>query len=425
MNQTQDKEVQNRKFNMKLYPTYEMIGYDVLFFYGIRVMFLSEVKGFTNSQIVLSSTLFAIYSIIFQSISTLIISKIGKKNGAITGNILLIFWAVLIMAIKSFTGLALAQLFFALAFTFKGVSEAGLLGISIPDSRFENEIFTSIDKRGFSRYCILSAITVVSAGYLYEINPYIPMVLCLIFILIATIISFNFAEIEKKKDRTKENRKYIEELKEGFRFTMKSKRLRSLFIFTGVIWGVIALLDLYELALLQFLNVDPFLTGIIFAGIELVKGIFARLAPYFNKLFKNKSLVNISAVFSVGFILIGCVSILQINHELKIWIIAITLLILAALNGIAIILAKKYFNNFSNDEISPSIYTVKTISDNFFRIITTVIGSTILVYCNIDVSILVFGLILMIATVLIFNFAKNKLGLSPDEYSKKDIYIIR
>lgn len=425
MNQTQDKEVQNRKFNMKLYPTYEMIGYDVLFFYGIRVMFLSEVKGFTNSQIVLSSTLFAIYSIIFQSISTLIISKIGKKNGAITGNILLIFWAVLIMAIKSFTGLALAQLFFALAFTFKGVSEAGLLGISIPDSRFENEIFTSIDKRGFSRYCILSAITVVSAGYLYEINPYIPMVLCLIFILIATIISFNFAEIEKKKDRTKENRKYIEELKEGFRFTMKSKRLRSLFIFTGVIWGVIALLDLYELALLQFLNVDPFLTGIIFAGIELVKGIFARLAPYFNKLFKNKSLVNISAVFSVGFILIGCVSILQINHELKIWIIAITLLILAALNGIAIILAKKYFNNFSNDEISPSIYTVKTISDNFFRIITTVIGSTILVYCNIDVSILIFGLILMIATVLIFNFAKNKLGLSPDEYSKKDIYIIR
>ena len=206
---------------------------------------------------------------------------------------------------------------------------------------------------------------------------------------------------------------------------MKSKRLRSLFIFTGVIWGVIALLDLYELALLQFLNVDPFLTGIIFAGIELVKGIFARLAPYFNKLFKNKSLVNISAVFSVGFILIGCVSILQINHELKIWIIAITLLILAALNGIAIILAKKYFNNFSNDEISPSIYTVKTISDNFFRIITTVIGSTILVYCNIDVSILIFGLILMIATVLIFNFAKNKLGLSPDEYSKKDIYIIR
>ena len=425
MNQTQDKEVQNRKFNMKLYPTYEMIGYDVLFFYGIRVMFLSEVKGFTNSQIVLSSTLFAIYSIIFQSISTLIISKIGKKNGAITGNILLIFWAVLIMAIKSFTGLALAQLFFALAFTFKGVSEAGLLGISIPDSRFENEIFTSIDKRGFSRYCILSAITVVSAGYLYEINPYIPMVLCLIFILIATIISFNFAEIEKKKDRTKENRKYIEELKEGFRFTMKSKRLRSLFIFTGVIWGVIALLDLYELALLQFLNVDPFLTGIIFAGIELVKGIFARLAPYFNKLFKNKSLVNILAVFSVGFILIGCVSILQINHEVKIWIIAITLLILAALNGIAIILAKKYFNNFSNDEISPSIYTVKTISDNFFRIITTVIGSTILVYCNIDVSILIFGLILMIATVLIFNFAKNKLGLSPDEYSKKDIYIIR
>lgn len=423
MNKLKDKEMQDRKFNMKLFPIYEMVGYDVLFFYGIRVMFLSEVKGFTDSQIVLSATLFAIYSIIFQFISTLIISKIGKKNGIITGNILLVFWALMIMRIKSFAGLIVTQLFFALAFTFKNVSETGILGISIPESRAENEIFTKIDKRGFSRYCILSAITTLIAGYLYKINPYIPMMLCLVFILIATVISFNFAELENIKERKKENIKYIKELKKGFKFTIKSKRLQSLFLFTGIIWGVITLLDIYQLALLQFLGANSIQIGIIFLCIEIFRGIFARLAPRFNKKFRNKSLVNILSIFSIGFILLGCVSILNIDYTAKIVIISIILLILAAMNGIALILARQYFNNFSNDNISPSIYTVKTISDNIFRIFTTSLGALILLYYNIDISTLIIGLGLIIITVFIFNYTKNKLGLKPDEYSKKDIYV--
>lgn len=34
-----------RKSNMKLYPIYKMIGLDWIFYYGVRVLFLSGVKN--------------------------------------------------------------------------------------------------------------------------------------------------------------------------------------------------------------------------------------------------------------------------------------------------------------------------------------------------------------------------------------------
>ena len=65
-----------RKHNMKLYPRYLMLGFDLLFFYGIRVMFLSEVKGMEDSQILISGAVYAISMIIMQIPATIITSKI-------------------------------------------------------------------------------------------------------------------------------------------------------------------------------------------------------------------------------------------------------------------------------------------------------------------------------------------------------------
>ena len=57
-----EKERESSKNNMKLYPVYTMFAYDLLFFYGTKVMFFSEIKGFSNSQIMLSSTVYAIFT---------------------------------------------------------------------------------------------------------------------------------------------------------------------------------------------------------------------------------------------------------------------------------------------------------------------------------------------------------------------------
>lgn len=55
-----------RKSNMRLYPIYQMIGLDFIFYYGIEVLFLSQVKGISNSNIVLSGSIYAVFRIILQ-----------------------------------------------------------------------------------------------------------------------------------------------------------------------------------------------------------------------------------------------------------------------------------------------------------------------------------------------------------------------
>lgn len=427
MDKTKDKEVELRKNNMKLYPFYEMIGYDVLFYYAIRVMFLSEVKSFNNSQIMICTTIYAIFQILFQFPITLLVSKIGKRNGAIVGNICLIIWAILLMILKDFKLLIISQLIFSLGFALKYISEANLLSDSIPETDNSNEIFTSIDKKGFSRYHFFSSVATVLSGFLFRINHYLPLICTLVFILLTTVLSFNFVDIEKRKqNKNKESqdfKKYKKELKQGYKFVINSKRLRALLLFTGVLWGVFTLLETYELLLLQNFNVEPQFIGLIFASLEFVKGIFSRRALVFNKLFKNRSLSNILASVSGLFIITGCISFANINYYAKIITIIVLLLIMASFSAIYQILAKKYFNNFTNTKILPSIYSVKYISDNVFRIILTLVGTMLLMFLNIKIVFLVTGILLVIATVFISSYADKKLGLDPEEYTQKDIYI--
>ena len=40
------KEIQNRKVNARLYPIYKMISWDLLFYYSIIYLFLTQAKGF-------------------------------------------------------------------------------------------------------------------------------------------------------------------------------------------------------------------------------------------------------------------------------------------------------------------------------------------------------------------------------------------
>ena len=417
------EEVKVRKHNLRLYPKYLMLGYDLLFFYGIRVMFLLDVKGITESQILLAATVYALSMIVMQVPATLLASKIGYKNTAIAGNIFNIIWAILMITFDGFAGLALSQFISGVAFALKFVSEPNLLSTSIPQAPTyqRNEIFSRLDKKGFSRYCIFSAISTIISGFLYDINPYIPIFLCLICVIAATAISFNFYDIQEEE--SKESFKdYIKDLKKGYKFITKSKRLRALLVMTGAVWGIIVLLDSYQLTLLQDIGATSVQVGFIFAMFELTRGLFSNTALDFNKKFKNRSLTNILLTFAIGFILAGIIAMSQLPFYTKLVIIVVILLIMGAANAIDQILAKKYVNNFASTKILPAIYSSKSICDNIFRTIITLLGSAIVGIYNIDIAMIVMGIFILILTLVLTVYSKDKLGLKAEEYTQKDFY---
>lgn len=423
MKLTEEKRREICKTNMKLYPNYIMFGYDLLFFYGIKVMFLSEVKAMTNAQILVSSSLFALFTIVIQFPVSVLVSRVGKRNTIIFGNIINIFSVLEFMLLHSFLGLVVAQLFSAIATSCKTISEANLLTISIPESDKSAEIFTSIDKRAYSRYCILSAISTIIAGLLFNVNGYLPMFLCLICTIIATLLSFNFGELENVKKNGVTLQDYVKELKQGYKFTINSKRLRALLLAIGSIWGILALIDTYQLALVQYIGASSIQVALVFALYEIAKAFFSRRAIEFNNIFKNRSLTNILAIFAFCLILCGAVAILNVSFVFKFVLIILFVLIMGAMNGTSQILSKKYLNSFTTPKILTCIYSAKSISDNISKMIITGVGSFILTLANVDIAIIVVGLGVIILTFFLSMYMNGKVGLSPDEYTQKDIYI--
>ena len=77
-----------RKNNMKLYPIYKMIGLDWIFYYGIRILFLTQVKNISPANIVASGSFYAFCYILFQIPNNIIVEKIGKRNSIVLGQFL-------------------------------------------------------------------------------------------------------------------------------------------------------------------------------------------------------------------------------------------------------------------------------------------------------------------------------------------------
>ena len=78
-------EEKNR--NIKLFPIYKMISWDLLFFYAIIFLYLVQVKQLSAPQVILAEALYNLAIMLFIIPSGKIVDKIGKKNSVIIANI--------------------------------------------------------------------------------------------------------------------------------------------------------------------------------------------------------------------------------------------------------------------------------------------------------------------------------------------------
>ena len=75
-----DINTQKRKQNMKLYSMYRAISMDILFYYAIEFLFLTQVKNISASDVVLKSSFYAMFMVILQIPANILIDKIGTRK---------------------------------------------------------------------------------------------------------------------------------------------------------------------------------------------------------------------------------------------------------------------------------------------------------------------------------------------------------
>ncbi len=416
MNKTDIRK--KRRNNRNLYPIYSSIGLDYMFYYGIKVLFLSQVKGITDSQIVLSISFFSLFAIITQIPLTILIHKIGKRKGLILGNLINAFSMFLIIICPNFTFFVIEEFFSATATGIKAITEASILDLSIPKFNKKGEFYTKLKRIGYSKYCYMYATSTLLAGFLYNLNPYIPIVLCMGCCILATIISCSFKEI---KEHTEEQTGYISELKNTFKFIFKSNRLRPLLVMLGLIWGLRNLFDTYHVILLKETNISSVIIGIILAVLQLNRGVMSRFAGKLNTKFKNKTLTLMALMLTLSFVITGLAALLKINIIVLLVVILITGIISSGIEGIYQILNSKYLNNFSNSKMVSKIYGANTIVNNLIKMLIAFVGTLVLDNFDIKHTMIIVGIIFTAVVYLLFVYMKPRVGLKPDKYKPEDI----
>ena len=429
MESKEKEQVNARKKNMRIYSVHRMLTFDLLFYYAIKFLFLTQVKGFTASDIVVVSAFLGLFKVLFQIPITVIIDKIGNRRSLIIADLFQATSVTVIMLSNSLPVLIIGNLFGAIAVAMKDVAEPGLLNSSIPDVKEKSQIYSRIDGKSVGNFYYISAFSAIVSGFLFDINGYIPMTICVIILLISALLATGFTEltpVQKQEDIKKYYKTYFRDLKLAFSFIFNSSRLKALMLFSGVMYGIIMVMNTYEMGLLDEMGLSASITGIIYAIMQIVAGIsskqkFERLTNVHIQKYKNKTLSIVGVSYTLACLMAGIIAVTGLPYWLIIGIIVATYAVRYLSTGFYYVLIKKYITNFTNGEVANKVYSAHSFVIGLGNLIICAFGAIISSNFSVKHSMIIFGIVFFTIMILILNYMRTRVGLDPNSYRKKDI----
>lgn len=420
MSKEEIKLQEKKNNNIKVYKKYRVFSWDLLFYYAIIYLFLTIEKKITPAQVLQFDAFYILFKFITQIPSTLIIQKIGKRKSLILANFVLAIHVLIIMFATNFEMLVFSQVLCAFSFVIKATCETDMLYDSLKHEEKRGVKFAKIDGKSTSLYYYIDAISAAISGFLFVINPYIPMVLCFTISLVTFFMSAKFEEIHEEKGKM-QIKKEINNIKVSFKNILKSERLKSLLIFNGIFVALIKILQNLRNTVLIEIGMPEQYFGIIFAFLGIVTGIGARNQGRIHKRYRNRTLAFLSLPVAVSGLITGLVLFCNFNYTITTIIILLLFTIQYVVKGPYYVLIKQYFNNFTNSEKRVRIATANNVFENGIASILIFLASWILEIAQIKFTLIILGCIFIITFVLLLDKMKTRVGLKPEEYSKKEI----
>lgn len=419
-----DKEkARMRKRNMKLYPIYKTLGWDYIFFYTTNFLFLTQVKNIDPADVVLIDSFYALFGIIMQIPAIFIIEYLGRKKSMIFANFANCLYMLVVMFSNNLFNLIIAELLSSLAFGIKSSADPSMLNESIPPSRYKSKIFAKISQRGTTNYYVINAISTILAGFFYDINPYIPITLAFTITVIVTLISTAFIEpqTKTKKHRAPKFDK-IKEIKESFKFILKSERLKALILFSAIATGILSIMTTYEITLLEDFDVQAKYLCMVFAVLNIISGIMAKKQNEFHNTYRNKSLCRVFGIIGIVITMGGICGILAKTYNRTfILLIVVSYIIRYSYQGIYYPLIERYLRNFANEKIDTKIFTAKHFLGSVLSATTGIMASFLLERISISLCMTIIGILTISFTIAMSKYMKTRVGLKPEEYSEEEV----
>ncbi len=420
MDNAKDKQI-----NVNLYTRYKTFSWDVLFYYAIIFLFFTQTKGINAADVLLAESFYPIFKMVFLIPATILINSIGKRKSLIIGNSFICIAIFVYIIAFDFAFVVLGELLSAIGFIIKGICESNILYDSLEKDEKRGSIFAKIEGKGTSYYYYVDAISSVIAGFLFSINGYIPMILCLIMTIISVYLSTKFKDIDEKQKITKHQVvKECKDLWNSFKLFNKSPRLKNLIFFGALVSAIILSITMLRSSIMQDIGIPAEYFGIIFAVLGLISGISAKNEYRFHKKFKNKTLASLAIPIVFSCMLLGLICNLNISYEVNVITVLVVFLVQYIARGPFYPLIKRYLNNFTTASLRTKISSSFNLLENILRFLITFLASNLLRVTTTANTFIILGCILGVIIVLMLDNMRKKVGLKPEQYSERDIKIV-
>lgn len=420
MDNAKDKQI-----NVNLYTRYKTFSWDVLFYYAIIFLFFTQTKGINAADVLLAESFYPIFKMVFLIPATILINSIGKRKSLIIGNSFICIAIFVYIIAFDFAFVVLGELLSAIGFIIKGICESNILYDSLEKDEKRGSIFAKIEGKGTSYYYYVDAISSVIAGFLFAVNGYIPMILCLIMTIVSIYLSTKFKDIDEKQKITKHQVvKECKDLWNSFKLFNKSPRLKNLIFFGALVSAIILSITMLRSSIMQDIGIPAEYFGIIFAVLGLISGISAKNEYRFHKKFKNKTLASLAIPLVFSCMILGLKCNLNISYEVNVITVLVVFLVQYIARGPFYPLIKRYLNNFTTASLRTKISSSFNFLENILRFLITFLASNLLRVTTTANTFIILGCILGVIIVLMLDNMRKKVGLKPEQYSERDIKIV-
>lgn len=297
------------KLSNKIYPYLSGLSSDLLFLAAINTIFLTTVKMLSASQISLLSAISILITIISQGLVLKIIKKIGNIKSVRLGLLMLFIGAILITFGNSFITIVIGEIFYNVASLFKGMDNI-ILRRNLKYQNNESD-FIRIQNKSSLVYAISTMICSFMAGHIFNINNYLPMIICIIICFFNLLFSGFLYESPTVEENKKEEKKQ-------FKWT---KILFMIVLTFGLLYGTLETAQNNGKIFIQYFmqNYESIEKTAIYLTVIIAFSRVARVLAdlSFNKIYdkiKNKFIILLNIVLILALALIICGSFIsQVN----------------------------------------------------------------------------------------------------------------
>ena len=178
---------------IKLYPFYWGCGADLLFYVAVDTLFFVTVKHFSESQIVLLTSISPIVGMLLRFPVLWIAKKIGNTASIRIGTFCLLLSSVLITVGPNFAIVVVGRILREITYLTNDVAVVVALENNL-EQVDESKDFIKYRTRGSMYYSAVTMVIALIATFLFNIHSYLPMICCICCAMVAFVLSFFIAD---------------------------------------------------------------------------------------------------------------------------------------------------------------------------------------------------------------------------------------